>query len=153
MLELFAGVDVSQDGAQYIARGLRALADCDGLHNNELALVEEFERGLGLSPTDGRDFEAAGGGPLASTRERELFYSSLQLLALADGRVSSREQDWLDSVGAELGIGSERVEVLVVEAKKYLLGSLAGVQAFRAQAVGVGRALGLSEADIDAVLG
>ena len=42
---------------------------------------------------------------------------------------------------------------LAVEAKKYLLSSLKGVRAFRAQAIGVGRSLGLSEADIEEVLG
>ncbi|MCP4869880.1 MAG: hypothetical protein GY898_14310 [Proteobacteria bacterium] len=152
MIELFADVDLSQDAAAYIASGLRALADCDGLHNNELALVEEFERGVGIDPTNGGDFAAAGGGPLSSDKERELFLSSLQLLALADGRISDREDEWINAVCSDLGITGDRKDELAVQAKQYLLGSLAGVSAFRPQAEAVGHQLGLTDTQISAVL-
>ncbi len=153
MIEFFGEVDLTPDAAAYIAQGLRALADCDGLHTNELALVEEFERGVGISPTDAADFSSAGGGPLSGAGQKELFLSSLQLLALADGRISAREAEWIDGVSADLGIADGRKDELAVQAKKYLLGSLAGVEAFKAQAVEVGRSLGLSDADIADVLG
>lgn len=152
MLELFADLDLSRDASAYIARGLRALADCDGTHGNEIALIAEFERGLDLPAATGV-FELASGGPLESEQAKELFVRSLQLLALADGRISDREQEWIEGVCAGLGIGDVRREQLAVEAKKYLLGSLKGVSAFYPQACGVGRALGLSEADIVEVLG
>ncbi len=153
MIEIFADLDLSKDAAAYIAQGLRALAGCDGLHNNELALVEEFERGVGIDPTDADDFASAGGGPLESGEQREIFLRSLQLLALADGGISDREKEWINTVCADLGISGDRRDELAVEAKKYLLSSLKGVRAFRAQAIGVGRSLGLSEADIEEVLG
>lgn len=153
MIEFFGEVDLNPDAAAYIAQGLRALASCDGLHTNELALVEEFERGVGIPPTDGADFASDGGGPLGDTSERELFLSSLQLMALADGRISSREAEWIDRVSSDLGIDADRREVLAVRAKKYLLGSLAGVKAFRDQAEDVGRSLGLSDEDIADALG
>lgn len=152
MIELFADLDLSKDAASYIASGLRALAGCDGLHNNELALVEEFERGIGIDPTDAGDFSSGGGGPLATEKERELFLSSLQLLALADGRISDREDEWINDVSADLGISQDRREALAVQAKQYLLGSLAGVKAFRPQAEAVGRQLGLTDEQISAVL-
>jgi len=152
MIELFADLDLSKDAAAYIASGLRALAACDGLHNNELALVEEFERGIGIDATDAADFQSAGGGPLASGRERELFLSSLQLLALADGRISSREEAWIDGVCTDLGIAGGRRDELAIQARQYLLSSLAGVSAFREQAEGVGRQLGLTPEQIAEVL-
>ncbi len=152
MIELFADVDLSNDAAAYIASGLRALAGCDGFHTNEIALVEEFERGVGIDPTSASDFQSAGGGPLKDDSERELFLSSLQLLALADGRISAREDEWITSVSSDLGIGEARRQELAVQAKQYLLSSLAGVNAFRAQAEAVGKSLGLTDAQIAEVL-
>jgi hypothetical protein len=153
MLELFADLDLSTDAAAYIAQGLRSLAACDGTHANEIALVEEFERGLNLEPGDGDAFELADGGPLTTLAERELFMRSLQLMALADGRISTREKVWIDEAAGELGINDERKDELAVEARKFLLGSLAGVKAFYKQAFGVGLSLGLAEADIVEILG
>jgi hypothetical protein len=153
MLELFAEMELNQEAASYIAQGLRALASCDGLHMRELALIESFERDLGLEPTDPADFKANGGGPLASRQERELFIRSLQLMALADGRMSKREADWIADVSTQLGVDGERREQLALEAKKHLLGALAGVTVFREQAISVGRSLGLTDEDIAEVLG
>ena len=153
MLELFADLDLSTEAAAYIAQGLRALAACDGTHANEIALVEEFERGLSLEPGDGDSFDLGTGGPLGTEAEKELFLRSLQLLALADGRISSREKVWIDDAAAGLGIDDGRKDELAIEAKKFLLGSLAGVKAFYQQAYGVGRSLGLAEADILEILG
>ncbi len=140
MLELFKDVELSNEAASWMAQGLRALASCDGLHTSELALVEAFERELGLDPTDPADFSASA-NPLTGDTETELFVRSLQLMALADGRISA------------LGVADARRAELAVESKKFLLGSLAGVSAFRAQAEQVGRSLGLSDADIASVLG
>jgi len=152
MLEMFEGLEISKESAAWMASGLRALADCDGLHTAELALVEDFERSLGLDPTDGTGFDART-SPLGSDDEREVFVRSLQLLALADGQKSSRESEWLEQVCDCLGISAERQTALERDAKMFLLSSLAGVTAFRDQAVGIGHSLGLSQEDIDAVLG
>jgi hypothetical protein len=153
MLELFADLDLSKEAAAYIAKGLRALADCDGTHANELALVEEFERGSDLPAGSADGFQVDGGGPLAGVQQKELFLRSLQLMALADGRISRAESEWLASVAGELDIDGDRQVELAVEAKKYLLASLSGVQAFYSQAYGIGRSLGLEDADIIEVLG
>ncbi|MEE2828200.1 MAG: hypothetical protein VX498_03345 [Myxococcota bacterium] len=152
MLALLEDVDFSREGLAWMALGLRALADCDGLHTAEMALIEEFERGLEIDPGNGKDFDSSGECPLTTAREREVFVRSVQLMALADGRISAREQQWLDTVCDDLGISSERQGELAREAKIFLLSSLAGVTAFRAQAEGIGRALGLSSEDIDKAL-
>jgi len=152
MLQLFEGLEISKESAAWMASGMRALASCDGFHTAELALVDEFERGLGIDPTDGADFDART-CPFDSTQEREIFVRSLQLMALADGRKSSREGEWLDRTCDCLGIPEERRTELERDAKKFLLSSLSGVTAFRDQAVSVGESLGLSAEDIDEVLG
>jgi uncharacterized tellurite resistance protein B-like protein len=152
MLELFKDVELSNEAASWMAQGLRALASCDGLHTSELALVEAFERELGLDPTDPADFSASA-NPLTGDTETELFVRSLQLMALADGRISAKEDEWIAGVAGALGVADARRAELAVESKKFLLGSLAGVSAFRAQAEQVGRSLGLSDADIASVLG
>jgi len=152
MLQLFEGLDLSPESAAWMAGGMRALAACDGFHLAELALIDEFERGLGLPPSDGDDFDARD-CPLESTEAREVFVRSVQLMSLADGRRSSLEDEWINRACSCLDISDERRTELEREAKKFLLSSLAGVTAFRAQAVGIGESLGLSAADIDEVLG
>lgn len=152
MLQMFEDLEISKESASWMASGLRSLADCDGLHTAELALIEEFERSIGIDPTDGADFDGRN-SPLGSDEEREVFIRSLQLLALADGVKSSREGEWIDRVCSCLNISDERQAALEREAKMFLLSSLAGVTAFRDKAVGVGESLGLSAEDIDEVLG
>ncbi len=152
MQELKSDVAISQEAASYIAQGLRALAHLDGIHTSELALVEAFERAYELPPKDGKDFDPAGGGPLVG-EEKEVFLHTLQLMALADGRISGREAAWIERVSEQLEIDAARRNELERDAKMQMLSSLAGVTAFREQAVGVGRSLGLSDADIDDVLG
>ena len=152
MLEMFADLNLSEEASTYIARGLRSLADVDGLSNSELALVEQFEREASIGPTSGKDFSVDGGGPLAAGAEREAFLSSLLLMSLADGRVSTREEQMIDAMATELGIDADRRMHLDREARKYLLRHFAGVQVFRDQAVSIGRSLGLTPAEIASVL-
>jgi hypothetical protein len=152
MLQLFEGLDITEESASWMASGMRALAACDGFHTAELALIDEFERGLNIEPTDGGDFDART-CPFDAPEAREVFVRSLQLMALADGRQSSREEAWIDRACECLGIAAQRKDELEREAKKFLLSSLAGVTAFRGQAVSIGESLGLSADDIDEVLG
>jgi hypothetical protein len=152
MIQLFEHLEISAESAAWIASGLRALASCDGFHTAELALVEEFERGLGIEASSRGDFDART-SPLQSTEEREVFVCSLQLMSLADGRQSSREEEWIVRTSECLGVSEARRLELEVDAKKFLLSSLSGVTTFRAQAVSIGQSLGLSDAVIDEVLG
>ena len=84
--------------------------------------------------------------------QRELFLRSLVLLALADGSISDPEDQMIRAVAADLGLSDDNLTGITVEAKQWLLGSLRGVQAFREQAVRVGKGLGLSDAQIEAAL-
>jgi hypothetical protein len=152
MLQLFEELEITPESAAWMASGMRALAGCDGFHTAELALIDEFERGLGVDASAADDFDART-CPFDSEQEREVFVRSLQLMALADGRKSSRESEWIDRVCGCLGISDERKDALERDARKFLLSSLAGVTAFREQAVSIGQSLGLSDEDIDEVLG
>lgn len=153
MQELLTDTELDPAAAAFMSHGLRALAHIDGLHTSELALVEEFEHAMGIPPGDARKFDMQGGAVLPQSEQKEAFFRTLQLMALADGRVSAREREWMAKVGGELGISEERQDVLAVDARKYMLSSLAGVTAFREQAVAVGQSLGLSTEQIDEVLG
>lgn len=152
MRDLLTDTDITPSAAAFMANGLRALAHLDGIHTSELALVEEFERSMGIPAGDAKKFDTADVGPLDDA-QREAFLRTLQLMALADGRVSARESEWIGRVASEFGVSAERQAELAVEARKYMLSSLAGVTAFREQAVAVGRSLGLSDAQIEDVLG
>jgi hypothetical protein len=153
MRELLSDTELDPGAAAFMAHGLRALAHLDGIHTSELALVEEFERSMGVPPGDPKKFDPTGGGPLGDAAQKEAFFRTLQLMALADGRVSAREREWMARVAGELGIPEARQAELSVDARKYMLSSLAGVTAFREQAVSVGHSLGLTAAQIEDVLG
>lgn len=151
MRELFDDVDINKDEAVWIARGLRALANCDGLAAAELAMVENLEQELGVGSTANDQFDADA-SPLRGDAQQAVFVRTLVLLSLVDGHVSARETDFIVDACKRMGLSDARRGELEVDAKKYLLGSLEGVREFRAQAVAVGRRLGLSDAEIDDAL-
>lgn len=151
MRELLNDVDITKDEAVWIAQGLRALACCDGLAAAELAMVENFEQELGIESTVHDGFEPDA-SPLRGDAQQAVFVRTLVLLSLVDGRVSTRETDFIVDVCNRMGLSDEHRGELEVDAKKYLLGSLEGVRHYRAQAVAVGKRLGLSEAQIEEAL-
>jgi len=151
MPQLVTDVDINQAEAAWIAQGMRALAACDGLSAAELAMVEEFEQeqSVGSTATDDFDLEAS---PLRGDAQKAVFLRTLILLAHVDGRVTSREVAFLDKVCEQLSISSEDRAALEVDAKKFLLSSLAGVEHYRDQAEAVGRQLGLTSEQIASAL-
>jgi hypothetical protein len=151
MRELLNNVDINKDEAVWIAQGLRALASCDGLEAAELAMVENLEQELEIASTAHDRFDADA-SPLRGDAQQAVFVRTLVLLSLVDGRVSTRETDFIVDVCKRMGLSDARREELEVDAKKYLLASLEGVRHYRDQAVAVGKRLGLSEAQIDEAL-
>ena len=147
MLQLFENLQISSDSASWMSSGLRALANCDGTHDAEVALIEEFEQGLGLPAGDPSTFDARS-SPLKSKDEVEVFVLSLQLMSLADGKRTDSEQEWLERVCLCLDVSDKRRIDLDREARMFLLSSLKGVTAFRDQAEAIGRSLSLSDDDI-----
>ncbi|MCO4773239.1 MAG: TerB family tellurite resistance protein [Deltaproteobacteria bacterium] len=151
MRELFSDVDINETEAAWIAQGMRALAACDGLAAAELALVEQFEHELGIGSTATDDFDPAA-SPLRGDGQKGVFVRTLVLLAHVDGRVSSRELEFMDDVCSRLGVSGDDRAALEVDAKSFLLSSLSGVEHYRAQAEAVGRKLGLTDEQIAAAL-
>jgi len=152
MRDLFPDADINETEAAWIAQGMRALAACDGLSAAELAMVEQYETELGIGSTATDDFDADA-SPLRGADQKQVFVGTLLLLALVDGRVSSREVTFIDGVCEKLGVAPEKRAELEVNAKKFLLSSLAGVEHYRGQAESVGQKLGLTAQQIADVLG
>lgn len=148
MRDLFTDVDINENEAIWIAQGLRALAKCDGLAAAELAMVESLEKELGIESTahDGFDADAS---PLRGEAQQAVFVRTLVMLSLVDGRVSTRETDFIVDACTRIGISDDRRAELEVDAKMYLLSTLEGVQQFRDQAIAIGKRLGLSESQIE----
>lgn len=151
MRELFTDVDINKNEAIWIAQGLRALAKCDGLAAAELAMVESLERELDIGSTAHDAFDADA-SPLRGDAQQAVFVRTLVLLSLVDGRVSSRETDFIVDACTRMGLSDDRRAELEVDAKMYLLSTLEGVRHFRDQAIAVGKRLGLSEDQIERVL-
>ncbi len=136
--------------ASFMASGLRALAEVDGGHERELALVAEFEGDGG--PADPSAFNLSEGHPLQTPSLRDLFLRSALLLALADGRVSHKERETLTRWAQALGVDPVALAYMDREVRMSLLGGFQGVTLFREQAIAVGRELGLDDSDIELVL-
>jgi tellurite resistance protein len=133
-MEFFQETELSHGAAEAMARGLYAVAQCDGMHEREAGLIASFwidaggggslsdlERGATITP---KELAAA----LHSNDERMLFIKTAILLTWADGKVTDAEHASVSSFATALGIDSATVEKLEAGVKDYLLGQLAHVQ-------------------------
>jgi tellurite resistance protein len=113
-------IDISEEQANAIARGLLTVARTDGgLDARELELINEFAPGDASKLPDIAPDELAraiGGTSLAP-----LFLKSCFLVALADGDYSAQERDVIDRYGAALGVSGDALESLGQSVKEYLL--------------------------------
>src|SRR6478735_4868550 len=121
-MDFFPEVDLGHDAAEAIARGLYAVAKCDGLHEREAGLIASFwidaggsgslsdlERGAAITPAE---LAAA----LHTQPERLMFVKTALLLAWADGSVSAAEP---------LSVDQAAVDKLEASVKDFLLQQLA----------------------------
>lgn len=145
MRQFVAEIEVSQQAAVFIASGLRELAEVDGVHERELALIEAFEDGLVFERVP---FDLRGDHPLVSDDLQDLFMRSAILLALADGAVSELEGDLIGRYATAFGMSPRRLAMLWRDVKCYLLSSFEAADLFRDHAEEIGRDLGLEDAEI-----
>lgn len=127
-MEFFPEIPLDARAAETIARGLFAVANVDGMHERELALIGSFWADAG----GGHDGLAAlERGPAipaeelaASLRGEEgrLFLKTALLLAYADGVVSDPERQLLERYARALGHTKEDLYRLDAEVKEFLLG-------------------------------
>jgi len=149
MKELFAELDLDRTTASFIAAGLRELAEVDGFHDVELALIEDLEQDLGVEEVR---FDLTTDHPLQSDELKEVFMRSAILLALADGHISELEGERIGRYANLLGIGVERLAELFRDVKVFLLSAFQGADIFREQAEQIGHDLGLDDEDIQTTL-
>ena len=149
MRELFSEVELDRETASFIAAGLRELAAVDGVHQAELALIQEFERGVGVVSIP---FDLTGDHPLKTAQTRELFMRSAILLSMADGEISELEGLRLGRYSNQLGIGVERLAELYRDVKVFLLSAFEGADLFRDEAERIGQEMGLEDDDIQTTL-
>lgn len=145
MDDLYPEFDVNAIQAEAFARGLLGVAEVDGVHERELALIGEvyqaaLEDEVGSSAAVG-SLERAGSLPakqlatlLPTGPHREMFIKSAFLLAWADGNVSAGERAKIGEYAQALEIGAEAQTRLEAEVKDMLLRRLAGLSNLEAVA-------------------
>ena len=134
MSEFFPEVHLSHGAAEAIARGLYAVARCDGIHEREAGLIASFW------------IDSGGGGPLSdleraesikppdlaaalhSDEERQLFIKTALLLTWADGKVSDAERKSVHDFARALSVDDAALEKHEAAVKDFLLGQLVHVQ-------------------------
>lgn len=147
MMEIMkAAVDLDAPAARAIAAAMRELAQVDGEHPRELALIDAFEAELPAA-------EAAELSALGSPEAQEALLKSLVLLAFADGKMSEPERAHIVRTAAGLGLGEAEVAKATADVATVILSGFSGVHIFRDQVTALGRELGLDDATIQRVLG
>jgi tellurite resistance protein len=133
-MDFFPELELSRGAAEAIARGLYAVAKCDGLHDREAGLIAAFwidaggtgslsdlERGAAIHPSE---LAAA----LHTEDERRLFVKTALLLTYADGKVTDAERKSVQGFATALGVDATTVERLEAGVKDFLLQQLSHVQ-------------------------
>jgi len=140
-MEFFPDIEIDAQQAEAIARGLYAVAEVDGVHERELALISEFYRttaddqaagaGAGTSASASSLTRISALGPqdlaplLPNGPMRELFIKASYLLAWSDGQVSEAERAQIGQFAAALAVSPETQRILESEVKDFLLRPLA----------------------------
>ena len=130
-----------------IAAAMREVASVDGLHESEAALIDRFVRDL--PPADGPIDESA----INTDTLRSLYVKSMILVAYADGALTEPEKALVARKSAAVGFDENKLAEAYRVVAMELLNNFSGVTQFRDQAVEIGRGLGLSDVDIQTVLG
>jgi tellurite resistance protein len=112
-------IDINEQEAIAIARGLLTVAKCDGLLDpREKSLIE----GLAPVPTD--RLTDIGTDELARSLRGEaalLFLRSCLLVAFADGHFSDPERGLIQRYAEALGVSAEELRHLTQSVKEFLL--------------------------------
>ena len=154
-MEFFPDIEIDAQQAEAIARGLFAVAEVDGVHERELALISEFYRTTADDQAAGSGMSASGSpltrisalGPqdlaplLPNGPLRELFIKASYLLAWSDGQVSEAERAQIGQFAVALAVSPDKQRILESEVKDFLLrplARLANVEAVTAVAKKIG---------------
>ena len=134
-MEFFHEVQLDEAQAEAMARGLFAVAKCDGVHVREAALVASFYNETGAAAHSLAELERRSdiepeelAAALPTGEHRRLFVKTALLLAWADGRVSEAERRTLRRFSEALALPADELEHLEESVKEYLLAHLAHVK-------------------------
>jgi tellurite resistance protein len=132
MREFFPEIEIREDQAEAIARGLYAVARADGqVHEREAAMISEFFN----STTDSAAqigaleraprIEPATLALMLPTRDlKKVFLKTAILLAYADGSYGAGESKLIGEFAKALEVSANEMGELEAQVKDYLLSSL-----------------------------
>ena len=134
MDEFFPEIEIREDQAEAIARGLYAVARADGnVHEREAAMIGEFFNSTTAHPADlGALARAPKVEPdnlaamLPTPELRQLFIKTALLLAYVDGDYALGEQQTIAEYAKAMSIPN--LAVIEAQVKDYLIGHLAHLQ-------------------------
>jgi tellurite resistance protein len=132
MPEFFPEIEIRQDQAEAIARGLFAVARADGeVHAREAAMISEFFNATTAHAADlgalerGPRIEPASLALMLPTRDlKRLFLKTAMLLAYADGSYGPGESKAIGDFARALEIQVADLAELEAQVKDYLLSQL-----------------------------
>ncbi len=107
---LFTDITLSADDAEAIAAALRDIAETDGVHDEELALINELVAGLDEELGEEKPTELEKMTPdklatmLVDPDVRMVAIHSAVLLAMADGAISDKERERCTEYATALGL-------------------------------------------------
>ena len=161
MQELYEGIELSLEQTEWICRGLIDLAAVDGLHETEIALIEDFyaagddARKIRISEFEQQPFDlpkaveivGAGGEQVV-----EAFLVSCYLLIYADGEHTDAERERIHEYGRAFDVEAGALEELHVKARVYLLNTLAQNIRNKEAVKEIAQAMGLADDQIAGAL-
>ena len=132
MAEFLPEIEIRQDQAEAIARGLFAIARADGqVHEREAALIGEFFASAASGASNLGALERAPrieGETLAQllpTAElRQLFIKTALLVAYTDNTLGEGESEIIQQYATALGIPTAGLHSLETQVKEFLLSQL-----------------------------
>lgn len=121
---LFTDITLSADDAEAIAAALRDIAETDGVHDEELALINELVAGLDEELGEDKPTELEKMTPdklatmIVDPDVRMVAIHSAVLLAMADGAISDKERERCTEYATALGMDAaayQEIESHIVE--------------------------------------
>ena len=134
--EFFPEIDIREDQAEAIARGLYVVARADGnVHEREAAMISEFfnattDHAAHLAALErGPRLEPANLAAILPTADlRRLFIKSALLLAYVDGNYAAGEKKLIGEYAKAMSFGPKDLEALEASVKDYLISQLSHLQ-------------------------
>ncbi len=134
--EFFPEIDIRDDQAEAIARGLYAVARADGnVHEREAAMINEFFNTTTDHPSHLASLERAPqitpanlAAILGTKDVRRLFVKTAILLAYVDGNYTAPEQKAISEFAKACEVDAKELGHLEQQVRDYMLSHLAHLQ-------------------------